>query len=213
MKPNDDLMRLVNQLKSYAYSELIGSNILAVYGKTSSFAVISWSKNLQEIAIKCNNTTRKWHEAALIGLLSHEMSHTNSACVSETATDIDVIKRGLGPYLAVERILTGKYEDHIIQNGKDLYLGYSSIRKHLSKHELSQLDALLTKMRLIPKRRSKQHFKHHDILVKQDQEVTKIRVDGYEFTTSFPVNNIEISLLEKGDMTFVYVNGGEIGSY
>ncbi len=140
----------VQILVENAYNELNNQVIQAQWKRIRDFATVSLNQE-GHIVIRCNNITKDWPEPALIGLLSHELSHYSmgSQSDSETSTDFDVIRRGLGTYLALERVIADKYSDHVVSRGKDRYLGYSTIRAHLSIREIKQLDRLLTDLGFI----------------------------------------------------------------
>lgn len=198
---------LVERLVKIAYPELQYSRINIRWGKTTCFATISWNQDLKEIDIRCNSRVRKWHEAALVGLLSHELSHPakKSNRNSEKNTDLDVISRGLGVYLAVERILTGKYEDHVIKRGRDRYLGYSSIRKDLTEQEIVQLDKLLLKMRLIPKKTKQSQRALHDMVLIRNENGTSIFIDGHELIMPGQIMDTDVRIVDSNNQSIVYI--------
>jgi hypothetical protein len=132
-------------LMSKEYSDIKDRNVNVVWGRTEANAVIIWSQNKLDI-IRCNVAVRDWPEPVLIGLLSHELSHIalGADLHSELQADKDVIARGLGLYLAIERVFTNKHTDHILGKGDDRYLGYESIRKLLTSGQVAQLDILMS---------------------------------------------------------------------
>ncbi|MFX0107968.1 MAG: hypothetical protein ACFE7R_06780 [Candidatus Hodarchaeota archaeon] len=132
-------------LVTLAYSDIKDRDVKVVWGSIGPNAVVISSHKKSDV-IRCNRAVRNWPEPALYGLLSHELSHIALGVNlhSELQADKDVIERGLGQYLAVERVLTTKFEDHNLRNGEDRYLGYFSIRKLLKAHEIRQLDILLS---------------------------------------------------------------------
>lgn len=207
-----EINSLVERLVKYVYLEFQDSKIEAGWGKTNCFATISWNQNLKEVKIRCNNETRLWHDAALFGLLSHELSHPTSKprLDSEMHTDMDVIERGLGVYLAVERIIAGKYDDHVIKRGKDRYLGYSSIRGLLFEQELIHLDTLLLEMRLIPDNRRIQTIQHHDMYLVKTKDAVSIHVDGQEFSVVGEFKDSDVKIVDKGNKSFIYVDDVKI---
>ncbi|MHA2424783.1 MAG: hypothetical protein ACXAEF_08350 [Candidatus Thorarchaeota archaeon] len=144
------VQQYIDALVKNAYEDLSHKEIKAKWGRTSAFATVTMNKT-GPIKIQCNRITREWPEPALIGLLSHELSHIIIGDIrdSERLTDIDVIERGLGVYLAVERIIADKYADHVVTRGRDRYLGYGTIREDLTSHEIKQLDKLLSDLGLI----------------------------------------------------------------
>ena len=189
-----DLSKLISRLVENAYPELNQSQIKVQWGRSSSFATVSWTHDFKDVRIRCSNETKTWHEAALTGLLSHELSHPaqQKKRQSERSTDLDAIERGFGPYLGVERLLAGKYEDHIIRKGKDRYLGYRSVRQLLNHDELKHLDALLTQLRLVPSKKMESKIAHHDIVIIHTTTDTTIRVDGHEFKVALQREDAEV---------------------
>ena len=137
----DFIFTLMNQ----AYADIKDRTVKVEWGGTGANAVVIWSKNKTDV-IRCNRIVRDWPEPALIGLISHELSHIALGVNlhNELQADRDVIERGLGLYLAIERIFTNKGADHIVREGEDRYLGYASIRKILTAHEVHQLDILMS---------------------------------------------------------------------
>jgi hypothetical protein len=215
MVADDGLQELIQRIVENAYPELDGSDITAKWGRIAGFATVSWTSNRLTITIKCNTQTKKWHEAAVIGLLSHELSHTVQCNPNraENNTDIDVIQRGLGPYLAVERAISGKYEDHIIRRGKDRYLGYRSIRSCLNTDELIQLDALLQEMRLIPQMNVGLPIPHQDFTILKTDTKTELSIDGHKFTIEGMIDDAQIEIITNELVSHIYVNGHEIGKF
>ncbi|MFW9960091.1 MAG: hypothetical protein ACFFDV_03685 [Candidatus Thorarchaeota archaeon] len=215
MSMHKNLHALIQQLIDVAYPELDGSKIISRWRKMSCFASVCWSLDREKITVTCNHQTKKWHDAAILGLLSHELSHPvgGASDRAECSTDIDVIQRGLGPYLAVERAMTGKYEDYIINHGKDMYLGYRSIRSHLTEEELFQLDALLAEMRLIPQRKKEQQMIHHDLTILKRKGTSEISIDGHIFSVEGDIDDAQVEIITKGGISLVYHKGQEIGRY
>jgi len=210
-----DISSLANSLISSAYPELKKSELFISWGKTSSFAQVHWSESKEEISIRINNNVKKWHEAGIIGLLSHELSHPaqEGSGFIELKTDKDAISRGLGPYLAVERILAGKYEDHRVKRGKDRYLGYRSIRAELTYIESNQLDLLLAEIGLIPTKPTSPVTLSHDIAMYDKGRITTLTVDGHQFQLPRGVLNPDIKIVERDCNTFVYADDILIGQF
>ncbi len=215
MPENPDISSLVKNLISLAYPELIASEVSISWRRTSSFAQIHWSESKEEISIRINNNVKIWHEAGIIGLLSHELSHPaqEGSGFSELKTDEDAISRGLGPYLAVERVFAGKYEDHAIKRGKDRYLGYRSIREQLTYIESNQLDLLLANIRLIPSKRTSRATLNHDIAIYDKERITTLAIDGHQFQLPQSVLNPEIKIVERNCVTLVYVDEVLVGQF
>jgi hypothetical protein len=209
------LHELIQHLVEVAYPEFMRSNITTRWGRTSCFATVSWTADRMRILVTCNTQTKKWHEAALIGLLSHELSHPiqERSGRAESKTDLDVICRGLGPYLAVERASSGKYEDYVISRGKDKYLGYRSIRSLLNAEELIQLDALLQEMQLIPQKNVIFQIPHQDLAILKTEGKTEISIDGHTFTLDGNIDDSQIEIIIRNGISHVYHKGQEIGKY
>jgi len=215
MSEKIELSELVHRLVEIAYPELIQNNIKIQWGRTSSFATISWSQDTKDIRIRCSNETKQWHEAALTGLLAHELSHpaqlkTNQ---SERDTDLDAVGRGFGPYLGVERLFAGKYEDHIIRRGKDRYLGYRSIRNLLNENEMTHLNALLTQLKLVPSMKLEHKNIHHDTVIIHSANRTTIQIEGYEFEIALQKEDSEVRTIVIENTTFVIVDDEKVGFF
>jgi len=210
-----DILNLVNRLVSTAYPELNQCRIRIKWGRSSSFATISWTHDFKEVNIRCSNETRKWHESALTGLLAHELSHPvqQTKYQSEYSADIDAIERGFGPYLGIERLVVGKYDDHVILKGKDRYLGYRSIRQLLNEDELEHLDALLTQLRLIPSRKELQKEVHHDIIIIHSETNTIIQIEGHKFKIDILKDDVEVRTIAKDNTIHVIIDGEEVGYF
>ncbi|MCK4567959.1 MAG: helix-turn-helix domain-containing protein, partial [Candidatus Thorarchaeota archaeon] len=142
---------IIFTLMSNEYADIKDRNVHIIWARTGASAVIVWSQNKTDV-IRCNIAVTNWPEPAIFGLLSHELSHIalGADLHSELQADKDVIARELGYYLAIERAFTRNYADHIIREGEDRYLGYTSIRKLLKAHEVQQLDSLMSDFGLEP---------------------------------------------------------------
>jgi len=138
-------------IMSEAYSGIKDRNVRIEWGRAGANAAIIWSQNKIDI-IRCNRGVRNWPEPVLYGLLSHELSHIalGANLHLEVQADRDVIDRGLGPYLAIERLFTQKHFDHILLEGEDRYLGFMSIRKLLSSDDVHQLETLMSDLGMKP---------------------------------------------------------------
>ncbi|PNX51305.1 MAG: hypothetical protein BV458_11700 [Thermoplasmata archaeon M9B2D] len=215
MDRKKNLHILIQQLIDVAYPELDMSKIVSRWRRMSCFASVSWNPDRERITVTCNHKTKRWHEAALLGLLSHELSHPVKDANNriEKSTDLDVIRRGLGPYLAVERAMTGKYEDYVISHGKDMYLGYRSIRSHLNEEELVQLDALLAEMRLVPKMKKDHLLPLHDLSILKTNGKSEIFIDGHLFSVEGNIDDSQVEIVIRNGISHVYHNGQEIGKY
>jgi len=172
----------IRTLISYVYTDIEDKNVNVDWGRTQAYAVVIWNQS-KPVSIRCNRAIRSWAEPALLGLLSHELSHIalGENSHSEHQTDRDVILRGLGPYLAIERIFTNKYSDHIIRRGQDRYLGYDSIRSLLTKHEENQLDVLMSDIGFLSKKMQKDSLLH-DYAFHQTEESSHIIIDGHSYS-------------------------------
>jgi hypothetical protein len=136
---------LIFKLMNKEYAEIKDRTIHILWSREGANAVIVWSQDKTD-SIRCNIAVTKWPEPAIIGLLSHELSHIalGTDLHDELQADEDVIERGLGHYLAIERAFTNKYSDHILRDGEDMYLGYASIRKRLKSREVKLLDKMIS---------------------------------------------------------------------
>lgn len=210
-----DISTLVKVLISSAYPELRQSKISTSWGNTASFAQVQWDESKDEISIRINNDVKTWHEAGIIGLISHELSHPaqKGKGVSELKTDNDAITRGLGPYLAVERLFAGKYEDHVIRRGKDRYRGYRSIRLDLTQPESQQLDMLLSEIGLVPTKQPSPNLLSHDIVMCGKENRTTLTIEGHQFDLPIGVQNPDIKLVERNLVTYVYADEILVGEY
>ncbi len=190
----------------YSFPELAGQSYSISWKKIPSFAhvIIGQDGSFQ---IQCDNVTRSWAEPAMIGLLAHELCHVSlrNKRSGECETDECVIARGLGPYLAVERIYAGKYNDHIVQSGSDRYIGYSTIRKKLEKFELTQLDKLLSDLKLIPSE-TKKINRVHDSSLQQKGHLGSIIVDGIHYTTGEIPVSADVSIVLREEVIEIYVD-------
>jgi hypothetical protein len=206
---------IIDILVSSAFPELGDSKIHFTLGRVSSFAQIQWDRTRDEISINVNQEVKKWHEAALIGLISHELSHPvqKGRRLSERETDKESISRGLGPYLATERLFAGKYEDHRIQRGRDKYLGYRSIRAELTQIETQQLDLLIKEIGLVPTKSESRKLMNHDIAVYRKGDNTTLLIGGQRFSISQRMNNPDVKLLERNGIVYVYANEVLVGEY
>jgi len=210
-----DISKLVEVLISSAYPELKQTNFSVTWGKTSSFAQIQWGESKDKISIRVNNNVKTWHEAGIIGLISHELSHPaqRGRGLTELKTDKDAVSRGFGSYLAVERLFAGKYEDHVIQNGKDRYLGYRSIRAQLTYLEGQQLDMLLSEIGLVPKKCSSPIMMSHDIAMFDKDSKTILTIEGHKFLLPQGIQNPDIKLVERNYVTYVYADDVLLGQF
>ena len=200
------LVRIVSNLVSYAYNDLDSKRFIIKTAKISSFACITWDSNQDTIRVTCNKIILNWHEAPVIGLLAHELSHPASkkGGQKEESTDLDVIQRGLGSYLALERIMTNKYSDYIIRNGQDRYLGYSTIRNYLDTHELNHLDRLLRDLRLTTTSRVYTQKLQHDYVIVHDDKITAHR-DGTRLDNDQDADS-ELKYRTQDNSTYVYLD-------
>jgi len=209
------LMDVAQRLVSYAYPELSQTNIVVGYGGIASYAHVRWG-GLREIRVTCSVKSEDWPEPALLGLISHELSHPAQArdWNSEMKTDQDVLNRGLGPYLAVERALTGEYDDHILHGGRDRYLGYATIRSLLNPRETRSLDRLLEDFRLIPSRSTREDLDVlHDTITHDEKRATTIVVEGNLLILPPIRSDADIKILVREKIAFIYADDVEIGQF
>jgi len=215
MDSSADINQLTKTLVSLAYPELQKRDIVVSWGKTSSFGQVRWSDNDNEIRIRLNKSVKRWHPAGITGLLSHELSHPSQkgTGLKEWETDEDVITRGLGPYLAVERLLTGKYDDHMIKSGKDRYLGYRSIRESLTPIEDKNLDILMHELGLKPTPMVHDAWLSHDSVIYEREGAVSIVVDGERFILPDGLIEPDIKTVNRDGIVSVYADEILIGEY
>ena len=211
MAQEDELNKTVQKLVDTAYPELQDSQVRASYGRTSAFASVMWEPQLESVTALCNPVVKRWHDAAVTGLIAHELSHPAQPGDrgSEEKTDLDVIGRGLGVYLAVERILAGKYEDHHIKRRADRYLGYRTIRRHLSSTETVQLDRLLREMRLIPAQHRGTQLAVHDVTRIDRRNKSYLTIDGTEIVVKRLSHSSMIDVLLEDGQRVVLIDNVE----
>jgi hypothetical protein len=208
-----DINNLLKTLVSFAYPELQKKEVVVSWGYASGFGQVRWSDDDNEISIKINKSVNAWHEAGITGLLSHELSHPaqSGSGLKEMETDEDVIARGLGSYLAVERLLAGKYEDHIIRRGKDRYLGYRSIRDLLASKEIQNLDMLMSEMKLKPAQPIRASMISHDSVLYEKEGRSTISVNGYQFVLPVGLLNPDIKMVYREGIVLVYADEMLVG--
>jgi len=215
MPATNDINEFIKTLQIFAYPELEKKQVVASWGKTSNFAQVRWSDDDNEIRIRINKNVRTWHQAGITGLLSHELSHPaqSGSGLKEKRTDEDVITRGLGSYLAVERILAGKYEDHIVSRGKDRYLGYRTIRNLLTSQEIQNLDTLMSEMQLKPVQQTNLTIFSHDSALFEKGGKTMISINGNQFTLPDGLQNPDIKMVNQDGLVLVYADEILVGQY
>ena len=210
-----DIVALADSLVFYAYPELIKSNLLVTWGKTSSFAQIRWDETKERISIRVNHDVKAWHESGILGLISHELSHPaqTRGGKSELSTDKDSIRRGLGPYLAIERLFAGKYDDHVMRHNKDRYLGYKSIRSQLTELEVQQVDALLSEVGIIPSRQKEVRRTTHDTLIHGELKGATVIVEGHRFILPPKTKEPDIRIIERNSKAYIYADDVLVGKF
>ncbi len=136
---------LIFKLMSKEYRKIRDRNVYITWAREGANAVIVWNQDKTDV-IRCNIAVAEWPEPVIIGLLSHELSHIalGAKLHKEHQADEDVIARGLGHFLALERVFTNKYSDHVLKEGEDRYLGYISIRSRLKPQQVEQLYSLMS---------------------------------------------------------------------
>jgi hypothetical protein len=203
------LRNLINRLVTHAYHELKERDIEVAWTKLHSYAEIRWSDTKSPISVKCDNSVVDWHEAAITGLLAHELSHPalKAHSISEKQTDMDVIGRGLGAYLGFERVTSGRYGDVIINKGRDRYLGYESIREQLDKYQKIQLDRLMESVRIKPQKCKL----IHDSLIVNHPDRSFVSIGGYIFSSENIAPDADIKLVIRHSRTYIYADELLIG--
>jgi hypothetical protein len=196
------LSNLLTKLIDYTYQDLKDKDIMIHWAKLHSYAEVRWDEENLSIEISCDESVKGWHEAAVIGLLAHELSHPARRGISESQTDFDVINRGLGVYLAFERVISGRYNDTIINRGKDRYLGYVTIRKEMEDFQMKQLDKLMEWRRIKP---VEQKLVHDSIIINRaDRLVLSVGEDIFKDVDISP--NADIKLIIRDSKTYIYAD-------
>ncbi|MGQ4911189.1 MAG: hypothetical protein ACP6KW_03385 [Candidatus Thorarchaeota archaeon] len=209
------LEAIAGKLVDTAYPELASSKMEIAWTSIRAFATVTWSQDRRSVRLCCSRETESWHEAALTGLLAHELSHPaqNGSSSSEEGTDRDVIRRSLGVYLAVERLYAGKYEDQVLWAGKDRYLGYRSIREALRGQELAHLDRLLGELGLIPSREKERRVdRTYDISAQATEFGLQLRIGGQQFIIHGANSIDELKFVQDGQTITIYFKGARVGS-
>ncbi|MFX1602359.1 MAG: hypothetical protein ACFFCK_02675, partial [Promethearchaeota archaeon] len=117
-------------------------------------------------------------------------------------------------YLAVERALTGKYDDHILCGGRDRYLGYSTIRSLLNSRESRNLDRLLEDFRLIPSKFQREDLDIlHDTIAFDDRRATTVVVEGRLLLLPPVRSDADIRILVRKNNAIIYADEVEIGRF
>ncbi len=201
----------IKLLVENAYREIEHREIKVEWGRLKSFAIVTMNQ-VGPIMIKCNSVARAWPEPALLGLLSHELSHVIVGDIpnTEKQTDLDVIKRGLGVYLAVERVIVNKYSDHIIGKGKDRYLGYNSIRSLLTSHQIQQLDLLMSDLGMI---QSTTDMLLHDFAVLHDKDTSRVLIEGHSINIDAADLMDDIKIIIGDETVQILLNESVIGEF
>jgi hypothetical protein len=202
----NDIGLLGRRLVFHAYPELAGRNIEVRTGNLKSYGQVRWS-DAGRINVTCHQDIGGWPEPAIIGLLAHEFSHpAKGQDSSEEETDLDVINRGLGHYLAVERIFVNKHEDYTIGRGKDRYLGVRSIRELLNDHENELLEHLLEDFRIAPSRKRKGIRRIHDTAIHDDIGHSTLMIEGHAIRLRGAHADSDLKLLLRDEIFYVYVD-------
>lgn len=201
------ISRLIDRLVQHAYRDIDRYTIDLLLGETSAFAEVSWKSHKTVVNLRLNRLVTAWHEAPITGLLAHELSHVSADITgfSEEETDLDVIERGLGIYLATERILTGKYSDHVMDRGRDRYLGYSTIRAILSDSEIVSLDRLLSDFAIVPKD-NRPNATVHDIAIMCTDISRIIQVDGRRLVIENIDRDSDIRIVVRESSTDIFID-------
>jgi hypothetical protein len=202
----NDLKELGRRLVLHAYPELTDRNIEVDTGNLKSFGQVRWN-DMGGINVTCHQDVVGWPEPAIIGLLAHEISHpAKGQDSSEEMTDLDVIRRGLGHYLAVERAYVNKYEDHVIGKGRDRYLGFQSVRELLNDHEKGVLEHLLQDFRILPSIGKTRLRWIHDTAIHDDIGHSTLMIEGQAIRVKGVWADSDLKLLFRDEMLYVYAD-------
>ncbi|MGQ4871564.1 MAG: hypothetical protein ACP6IT_06990 [Candidatus Thorarchaeota archaeon] len=197
---------LVRSLLRWAYPDLRSWNIEVGTGTISALAEIYWSST-GTAKIILSKVVAGWPEPALIGLISHEISHisTRGEHPAELNADTDATQRGLGVYVAFERAFIGRFQDQHIRGKQDRYLGYVSLRKRLSAAELVALDQLLGDHSLVPGRRAAISVPH-DIAVSRSAGRASVLMGGRHIDLGQVPESSDIKIVTRNGLTQVLVD-------
>ncbi len=201
----NDIKELGHRLVAHAYPEFDGRDLKIDTGKLRSYGQVRWS-DAGGIQIICHQDVMEWPEPALIGLLAHEISHPAEGSSSEEGTDRDVISRGLGHYLAVERAFVDKYGDHIISKGKDRYLGFQSVRELLNDHEQRIMENLLEDFKILPSKETRKFRLIHDTAIHDEIGHSILLIEGQSIRVEGARPNSDIKLLFRDEILYVYAD-------
>lgn len=195
----------ITRIIRYAYPELVSYRVRTRWARMNAYGMVRWNSGLREIDLKMDYEVRHWHDAQVTGLLAHEFSHVVlGGGRTESSVDGDVIKRGLGVYLAIERLLSGCHEDHIIKRGADRYLSYRSIRERLDSEHLQQLDQLLYHLRAYP--RINRPRLTRDVCIQEYGNLSKVMVSGHVFILNALASDARIELIEDNGTVVLLVD-------
>lgn len=205
--PKYDLQSLTQLLTQNAYPELVKGHISVNVGGIRAYGQVRWS-GIDDIRIRCCKDVLKWPEPVVLGLLAHELSHPAlGQKASEMSTDNDVIKRGLGHYLAAERAFVGKYEDHRLARGKDMYLGFQTIHDLLNLHEQKLLRYLLDDFNITQSESGSRIFRRfHDTAIYESSSHTLLRVEGHIVETPSLDLEADIKFLFREGQLLIYAD-------
>jgi hypothetical protein len=201
----NDIEELGHRLVAHAYPEFEGRYLAINTGKLRSYGQVRWS-DTGGIQITCHQDVIKWPEPALIGLLAHEISHPAGGSSSEEGTDRDVINRGLGHYLAVERAFVNKHHDHSISRSKDRYLGFQSVMELLNDHEHRIMENLLEDFKIIPSKESSEFRLLHDTAIHDEIGHSILMIEGQSIKLEGARPNSDIKLLFRNETLHVYAD-------
>ncbi|MFX1263177.1 MAG: hypothetical protein ACFFAZ_13900 [Promethearchaeota archaeon] len=203
---SNDIGELGRRLVFHAYPELAGRNIEVSTGNLRSYGLVRWS-DAGRISITCHQDALYWPEPAIIGLLAHEISHpAKGKDSSEETTDLDVIDRGLGHYLATERAYVNMYEDYTVRRRKDRYLGFQSIRKLLNDHEIVMLEQILEDFRIIPSKKTTRFGLIHDTAIHDGVEHSTLMIEGQAIRVKGVRAGADLKLLFRDRVLYVYAD-------
>jgi len=204
-RQSNDIKELGQRLVAHAYPEFEGRDFTINTGNLRSYGQVRWS-DTGGIHITCHQDVIRWPEPAIIGLLAHEISHPAKGSSSEEGTDRDVINRGLGHYLAVERAFVNKYEDHRISRGRDRYLGFQSVKELLNNHEHRIMGSLLEDFKILPSRNAAKYRLLHDMAIHDAVGHFILMIDGQSIRVEGASSDSDIKLLFRDEVLYVYVD-------
>jgi len=210
-----DMSLLVERLIKYAYPELRTRDFIILWRNINAIADITWAKWGGEVRIRLHPIVKSFNDPMLIGTFAHELSHValkeNNS--DEWETDFDVVKRGLGPYLAIERASTGIYYDQPARGKSKPYMGFYTIMGLLSEDSKKNTERLAKLINLdiareLPLISTKSMPMSHDTLYQKFDNEYVLSIDGEEILLDAEYDeNSDINIEIRNGEIVVFIDG------